>query len=251
MRYSEFLIETYEEDRDVIKIANIVAKFLANELVREQAKKKYLLKDIPNIDKDTFTGLIDNLVGQATISLVQKIKKSKEIEGIVDFKNYHVKLKIPQFDKDELKLNFETNKLYYPELEIKLRRVLVHELAHILDALKSSYHLKDSNKPYLQDPIEIGARIRQGMDLISFTIDNMVEKSKSNDYATLFLKLKEKLHKLIPKIIKIHFLDNPYYNSRERRVYKKKYQHIKTRLYLHAVKYLEQKLKEQSDLDTF
>lgn len=249
MRYSEFLIETYDEDQAIIKIANTAAKFLANEIIKSQTKKKYLLKDIPNIDKYEFTELVDNLIDQAKISLVQKIKRSNEIQGTVDFNDYHIKLKIPQFEKEDLKLNSETNRLYYPELEIKLRRVLVHELAHILDVLKSPYHLKDPNKPYLQDPIEIGARIRQGMDLISFKIDEMVESNQSMNDQELFKELKQRLPALIKEIVISHRLYNPhFYNKRQRRVYKKKYQHVKSRLYAHAVKYLEQKIKEKMEI---
>jgi hypothetical protein len=248
MRYCEFsvLFESYDEDQAIIKIANIAAKFLANEIIKSQTKKKYPLKDIPQIENSKFPKVVQGLIDQAKISLVQKIKRSKEIQGTVDFNDYHIKLKIPQFGKDELKLNSETNRLYYPELEIRLRRVLVHELAHILDVLKSPYHLKDPNKPYLQDPIEIGARIRQGMDLISFKIDEMIESNRSMNDQELFKELKQRLPTLIKEIVISHRLYNPhFYNKRQRRVYKKKYQHVKSRLYAHAVKYLEQKTKEQ------
>lgn len=248
MRYSEFsiLVESYEEDQAIIKIADMAAKFLADELVKSQTKKKYLLKDIPNIDKYEFTELVDNLIDQTKITLVQKIKKSKDIEGTADLKTFLIKLRIPKFNKNDLKLNFETNRPYFPELDIKLRRVLVHELAHLLDALKSSYHLMDPGKPYLQDPIEIGARIRQGMDLISFTIDKKLESNQSKTDQELFKDLKQRLPALIKEIVISHRLYNPYYyNKRQRRVYKKKYQHIKSRLYTHAIQYLEQKIKEK------
>lgn len=252
MRYSEFLIETYDEDQAIIKIADTAAKFLSNEFVTSESKKTYKLKDIPNINQEEFDEIIKRLIDSSVVNMVKKIKKSPEIYGIVRYKKkFHISVQIPKFDESDFKFDSEKRKLYCPKLEISFRRALVHELAHVLDALKSSYHLKLSNKPYLEDPTEIAARVREGMSLISFAIDEMVEKSKLNNDENLSDKLKEKLRKLIPNIIRVHVLDNPHEaDSRQHRVYKKKYQHIKSRLYSHAVKYLEQKLKDEPNLET-